>query len=39
MIEKRVNWIVPVFIKPGENELEALAEGGLRVTAISNEHD
>jgi butyrate kinase len=31
MIEKRVNWIAPVIIKPGENELEALAEGGLRV--------
>lgn len=31
MIEKRVKWIAPVIIKPGENELEALAEGGLRV--------
>jgi butyrate kinase len=31
MIEQRVDWIAPVTIVPGENELQALAEGGLRV--------
>ncbi|WP_371925812.1 butyrate kinase [Halobacillus sp. A5] len=30
-IKKRVNWISDVFIYPGENELEALNEGTLRV--------
>lgn len=30
-IAKRVNWIAPVKVYPGENELQALAEGGLRV--------
>lgn len=31
MIERRVAWIAPVTVVPGENELQALAEGGLRV--------
>lgn len=26
-----VEWIAPIIVKPGENELQALAEGGLRV--------
>ncbi|OYD09805.1 butyrate kinase [Paludifilum halophilum] len=30
-IEKRVSWIAPVFVAPGENELQALVEGALRV--------
>ena len=30
-IKKRVQFIAPVEILPGENELEALAFGGLRV--------
>ncbi|GGK19160.1 putative butyrate kinase [Caldalkalibacillus thermarum] len=31
MIKKRVEWIAPVEVMAGENELQALAEGGLRV--------
>jgi butyrate kinase len=31
MIRKRVEWIAPVYIVPGENELQALVEGALRV--------
>lgn len=30
-ISARVNWIADVIIRPGENELQALAEGALRV--------
>ncbi|OEH94508.1 butyrate kinase [Bacillus solimangrovi] len=30
-IVKRVEWIADVNVQPGENELQALAEGGLRV--------
>lgn len=30
-ISERVNWIADVIIHPGENELQALAEGALRV--------
>ena len=30
-IEKRVGFIAEVIVFPGEDELEALAEGGLRV--------
>ncbi len=30
-ITKRVEWIADVIVQPGENELQALAEGGLRV--------
>ncbi len=30
-IIRRVKFIAPVVIVPGENELEALAKGGLRV--------
>jgi butyrate kinase len=30
-ISDRVNWIADVMIEPGENELQALAEGALRV--------
>jgi butyrate kinase len=30
-ISDRVNWIADVIVKPGENELQALAEGALRV--------
>ena len=26
-----IEWIAPIIVKPGENELQALAEGGLRV--------
>lgn len=37
MIRKRVNWIAPVHIFPGENELQALVEGALRV--IRGEED
>ena len=28
---RRVGWIAPVELMPGEYEMEALAEGGLRV--------
>jgi butyrate kinase len=31
MIRKNVEWIAPVVIMPGENELQALVEGALRV--------
>lgn len=31
MIRERVEWIAPVTVIPGENELQALAEGALRV--------
>ncbi|MBD1372993.1 butyrate kinase [Hazenella sp. IB182357] len=31
MIKERIQWIGPVHIVAGENELQALAEGGLRV--------
>ncbi|UII54781.1 butyrate kinase [Cytobacillus spongiae] len=30
-ISSRVNWIADVIVQPGENELQALAEGALRV--------
>jgi butyrate kinase len=30
-ISKNVEWIANVIVQPGENELQALAEGGLRV--------
>ncbi|RFU65640.1 butyrate kinase [Peribacillus glennii] len=30
-ISSRVNWIADVFVQPGENGLQALAEGALRV--------
>lgn len=30
-ISDRINWIADVIVKPGENELQALAEGALRV--------
>ncbi|KAB2338453.1 butyrate kinase [Cytobacillus depressus] len=30
-ISERVNWIADVIVQPGENELQALAEGALRV--------
>lgn len=30
-ISDRVNWIADVIVKPGEDELQALAEGALRV--------
>lgn len=30
-IQERINWIADVIVKPGENELQALAEGALRV--------
>ena len=30
-ITNRVNWIADVIVQPGENELQALAEGALRV--------
>jgi butyrate kinase len=31
MVKKRVCFIAPVFVQPGENEMEALAFGALRV--------
>lgn len=31
MISKRINWIADTIVYPGENELQALAEGTLRV--------
>lgn len=30
-IQERINWIADVIVHPGENELQALAEGALRV--------
>lgn len=30
-IQERVEWIADVIVRPGENELQALAEGALRV--------
>ena len=30
-IARRVDWIAPVIVYPGEDELLALAQGGLRV--------
>ncbi|MET1013386.1 MAG: butyrate kinase, partial [Paenisporosarcina sp.] len=30
-ISKRVNWIADVIVHPGENELQALTEGAIRV--------
>lgn len=36
-ITDRIQWIGDVIIKPGENELQALAEGALRV--LRNEED
>ena len=30
-IQKRVQWIAPVLVYPGEDEMLALAEGALRV--------
>jgi len=30
-IADAVNWIAPIMVYPGQNELQALAEGGLRV--------
>ena len=31
MIEQRVKFIAPVYIIPGENEMQALADGACRV--------
>jgi len=42
MIIQRVNWIAPVRIYPGENEMESLAHGALRVlcgTETAQEYD
>ena len=30
-VKKNIEWIAPVTIYPGENEMESLALGGLRV--------
>ncbi|PTM58560.1 butyrate kinase [Desmospora activa] len=30
-IRRRIDWIAPVYVLPGENELQALVEGALRV--------
>jgi butyrate kinase len=30
-LKKRINWIAPVFVYPGEDEMRALAEGAWRV--------
>jgi butyrate kinase len=32
-VRRRVAWIAPVAIHPGEDELRALCEGALRVLA------
>nr|WP_285813571.1 butyrate kinase [Rossellomorea marisflavi] len=37
-ISKRINWIADVIIQPGENELQALAEGALRVLKSEEEY-
>ncbi len=37
LIRNRISWIADVFIYPGENELQALAEGTLRV--LQNEEE
>ncbi|SHF59192.1 butyrate kinase [Ornithinibacillus halophilus] len=37
MITERVNWIADVLVYPGENELQALNEGALRV--LQNEEE
>jgi len=31
LIEERVGFLAPLFVYPGEDEMLALAEGGLRV--------
>ena len=31
MVCERISWIAPVVLMPGEHEMEALCEGGLRV--------
>jgi butyrate kinase len=31
LIRERIDWIAPVYVVPGENELQALVEGALRV--------
>ncbi|WML45229.1 butyrate kinase [Neobacillus sp. PS3-40] len=36
-ITDRINWIADVIVQPGENELQALAEGALRV--LRNEEE
>ncbi|MBM7701602.1 butyrate kinase [Bacillus iocasae] len=36
-IVKRVNWIADVIVSPGEDELQALAEGALRVLSGEEE--
>jgi butyrate kinase len=36
-IKKRVRFLAPVYIYPGEDEMSALAEGGLRV--LRNEEE
>ncbi|WP_018923886.1 butyrate kinase [Salsuginibacillus kocurii] len=36
-IRKQVNWISQVYVRPGEDELQALAEGALRV--LNNEEE
>ncbi len=36
-IEARVRFLAPVFVYPGEDEMAALAEGGLRV--LTGEED
>lgn len=36
-IQRRVSWIAPVHIVPGENELQALAAGAVRVLAGEEE--
>ncbi|MFC4324048.1 butyrate kinase [Litchfieldia salsa] len=37
-ITNRVNWIADVIVHPGENELQALAEGALRVLRGEEHH-
>ena len=37
-ISEHINWIADVMIHPGENELQALAEGALRVLRDEEEY-
>ena len=31
LVQKRVQWIAPVLVYPGEDEMKALADGAFRV--------
>lgn len=36
-VKTQVNWIAPVFVYPGEDEMRALTEGALRVLRSEEE--